>query len=211
MSTKKLKGFTLLELMVVIAIMGIIATVSIFNYSKFNSSLSLTNLAYEVALTIREAQVFGGSVKVSGTSNNNFDNAYGVHFSTASDFNKARFISFVDSAPLNTSPVPPGDERYGGNFTECAGECITIHKLARGNIVSAICKSKPQGSNNLCPNGQSGDSVDITFLRPNLDARIVVRGNQVSTEKEVYVVLSAPDATIKTIKIQSTGQIAVLD
>lgn len=185
-------GFSLVELAVVIGIMGIIASVSLFSYSSFNSELALTNLAYEVALTIREAQVFGSSVKASGGTN--FGLAYGVRF----NMNEAnQFISFVDSiTPVN------------GKFD--SGEATATHTLSRGNVISLICSSRPVGVNDACPPSKQEDIVDITFLRPSLDARIKFSTTDPDDlEKEVFIVLSAPDGKTRMITIQKTGQISV--
>lgn len=52
----KTKGFSLLELLVVISIFTIITTIALFNQGQLNSNVLLTNLAYDVALTVREVQ-----------------------------------------------------------------------------------------------------------------------------------------------------------
>jgi prepilin-type N-terminal cleavage/methylation domain-containing protein len=57
-------GFTLVELMVVVGIITVISALSIFNSSKLNSGVLLSNTAYEVGLIIRDAQVSGLGAKV---------------------------------------------------------------------------------------------------------------------------------------------------
>src|SRR3989344_1700844 len=71
-------GFTLIELLVSIFIIGVIASVTVYNHREFTDSLEITNLAYTMALSIREAQISGTSVK-AGLSGD-FDKAYGIHF-----------------------------------------------------------------------------------------------------------------------------------
>ncbi|EFK97223.1 protein containing Prepilin-type cleavage/methylation, N-terminal domain, partial [sediment metagenome] len=56
---KMKKGFTLLELLVVIALMGIIYTITLSNYAGLNKSVELQNTLYDIALSIRETQVYG--------------------------------------------------------------------------------------------------------------------------------------------------------
>lgn len=193
-SKKFIKGFSLIELMVVIGIMGVIATISIFNYSKFNNDLSVTNLAYEIALTIREAQVFGGSVKV--TNAGSFDKAYGIYVSKDTSKNK-EIISFVDTN---------SNDLYDPGGTGCLGECVAIYKLERGNIVSDICRvSDSSGFINCSPNNPD---THITFLRPNLDAKIKLP-NPNPSFVGVRITLEAPDGTERYIRVLNTGQISV--
>src|SRR3989338_3825781 len=74
----RMSGFTLIELLVSIFIIGLIASVTVYNHREFTDSLEITNLAYAVALSIREAQISGTSVK-AGLSGD-FESAYGIHF-----------------------------------------------------------------------------------------------------------------------------------
>ena len=59
------KGFTLIELLVVIALMGIIYSVTLSNYAGLNKSVELKNTVYNVALSIRETQVYGINKKLA--------------------------------------------------------------------------------------------------------------------------------------------------
>ncbi len=59
------KGFTLAELIIVIAIIAIISTLTLFNNAKLNSSVLLSNTAYEIGLIVRDAQISGLGAKVS--------------------------------------------------------------------------------------------------------------------------------------------------
>ena len=72
-SRKTTTGFSLVELIVVMGIFTIMTSIVIFNYGRFSSNLIVTNLAYESALAVRQAQVYGISVKNTSGDGGNFD------------------------------------------------------------------------------------------------------------------------------------------
>jgi len=53
------QGFSLIELMVTIGILVLVSGVVFFNHSQFNNHVIIENLAYEISLTIRQAQSYG--------------------------------------------------------------------------------------------------------------------------------------------------------
>ena len=81
LKNKDLKaGFTLIELMITITIVTLVTGIVMANYSSFNSVVLLKSQAYELALDLRSAQVYG--VSVGGTTNS-FRGAYGIYFDVA--------------------------------------------------------------------------------------------------------------------------------
>jgi prepilin-type N-terminal cleavage/methylation domain-containing protein len=64
------KGFTLIEFIVIISIFAIMASVALFNFSGFRSNVSLNNLAHDIGLVIRQAQVFGWANQSDSLSGN---------------------------------------------------------------------------------------------------------------------------------------------
>src|SRR6266481_8758790 len=77
------RGFTLVELLVTIGITLVILGTLVFNQSHYSDSAALKNLADTIGLTVRQAQVYGVSVKEFNTGSNNFSSAYGVDFNSA--------------------------------------------------------------------------------------------------------------------------------
>ncbi len=57
------RGFTLIEFVVIISIFAIMASVALVNFAGFRSDIGLNNLAHDIALTLRQAQVFGWSTQ----------------------------------------------------------------------------------------------------------------------------------------------------
>jgi prepilin-type N-terminal cleavage/methylation domain-containing protein len=195
----KRKGFTILELLISISIFAFMTALLLAKYGTFNQGVILTNLAYDVALTIRNAQSYGLNVKSTGRLVNDFDKStsgvgggsYGVHFDTA---NPAQFIFFVDE---------DGDGLYTKNGTDSPKGSDIKTTIQRGSVIGGLCVVS-SGSSCSPING----SVDITFARPDPDARIKANGN--STQyASAEIALKATDGSTKTVQVNSNGQISV--
>jgi prepilin-type N-terminal cleavage/methylation domain-containing protein len=179
---KSSAAFTLVELLVSVAIFTLITTAAVFNNAQFNGNVILTNLAYEVALSVRQAQFYGITVKQSST--NTFDAGYGIHFDTATP---AAYLLFEDK------PTP--DKTYS------AGEALETYTLRKGNTISKICVSNVSRTC-LSP----GSTADISFIRPNPDAYIRYQGTLYS---QAEICVSSPLGNKRKVVVESTGQISV--
>jgi prepilin-type N-terminal cleavage/methylation domain-containing protein len=218
--SKYQKGMTLVELMVVLAIFLMVAGITMFDYSKFRSNVSLQNLGDDIALSVRRAQNFAIGVKSSQSTQ--FDKGYGIHFSTATpDSNNVRagsnkaFIIFNDitvnkNYDYTTTSV-------ACNMTTLTGtnECIDMLNITSGDTVSAIC---PNGNGDGVTNCISGSAyADITFIRPNPDASIctgTISGGiqsacSVPVSKVDIVIKNTQSQNIKVISVSSVGQISI--
>jgi prepilin-type N-terminal cleavage/methylation domain-containing protein len=126
------EGFTLLELLVVIALMGIITGITLSNYSGMNKSVELQNTVYNVALSIRESQVYGINKKLDSAEFSDEDPyPFGMHIDTA---NIDKIIIFKDR------DGNPNNQFLGAS--DCSittpKECEKIIKLNKGNHISKI-------------------------------------------------------------------------
>lgn len=196
MSLKKIKnnkGFTIIELMVSVAIFALMTTLLLAKYGTFNQGILLTNLAYDMALTIRNAQSYGLNVKSAPTAtetySSDFDSPYGVHFEIA---NPKRFIFYVDR---------------NGDHTYNSGEEISITTIKGGTYISSMCI-------NDCSSYNSGYQViSFTFKRPDPNATIYAlktKGYAVANKDgSARITLTASDGEIKYIIVNSNGQISV--
>ena len=183
--------------MAVAAIMIIITTVVLFRQTKFNSSTVLRSLAYSVALSARQAQVYGTSVYASGTS---FASAYGLYFDSSL---KKSYILFSD---LN------------GNGHYDVGEDVRVFSLSPSFNLSAFCLVN--GANKVCSTDtldSSGtariDVLNVLFKRPNPDAQFYasLAGTPLGSFSftNAYVQIQASDTTTRSITVSITGQIVV--
>lgn len=170
-------GFTLAEMMVSVAIIGLIVGVLLFNHNEFSDVVELSNETEDLALTIREAQVKGLAVKEFSAdsvdsndddSNKTFQIGYGVHF----EKNESSFILFVDDP--NKASEEAGNKQYDGTL-DCANseECLEKRTLKEGYQIKFIC-AVPSESNDAYNQPQCGmNGVDISYTRPRPNADIV--------------------------------------
>ncbi len=202
-NNKKIKGFTLLEMVISIAIFAFLTAFLVAKYGSFNQGVLLTNLAYDVALTIRNAQSYGLNVKSLPTSDSNysdqFNTAYGVHFSAVSP-NNNNMIFFADLNNNQSYDSSPTDEK------------ISVSTFKRGFVIDRICAV---GTTGFCDNNLTMNSLDITYKRPDPDAVILAvwtsGGAPARTNSAIISLRSGNDsANLKMIKVSSVGQITVM-
>lgn len=188
--SKENRGFSLIELVVVTGIITIISTVLLAKQSQFDSTVLLRSLAYEVALSIRQAQIYGLSVREREQGSGNFEIGYGVHFTEG---NPNSYILFADENSNAT---------YDG-----VHESVEVFTLRRGFRIAQACGTLAGGTER-CTSGELA-SLSIAFKRPDPDAliRSDLAGESYGSAR---IVILAPDGTsLRTVTVASTGQIEV--
>lgn len=179
------RAFTLVEFIVIISIFAIIATIALFNFGSFSSNVSLSNLAHDVALSIREAQVYG----ISATSGILPENP--IPHGTFFEFTNNSFtptITLFDDID--------GNGIYSGNPIEFM-DSLSIQSL---DYISDITVGS-----SLTP---CTDDVGIVFVRPDPNPEITCGTMQGYSEARITV-SSADGTRTKVITIHRSGQIAV--
>ena len=204
----KQKGFTIIELMITIFIFATMTTYLLAKYGTFNQSILLTNLAYDVALTIRTAQSYGLNVKSVATNpadSLSFSYPYGVHFDVSSAHNKS-FIFFADQDLVTADQFGDGTYDSGDDDEEFPlDEKISAYTIKRGSYISGICVKNEEDEE--CT---AADKLDVSFRRPDPDAIIIGEAEgSLSEWRYAEVNLSATDGSTKKIIVRSTGQIAI--
>jgi prepilin-type N-terminal cleavage/methylation domain-containing protein len=200
----KNKAFSLVELMVVIGIFAIISGVVIFDYGRFSSNLIVTNLAYESALAVRQAQVYGISVKqtkaAQNTSGVDENASYGVWFSAGDMQN---FYLFADN------PLIPGN---ANKFDIDNNEEEELFSMNGSNVISRFCVTPSGGGTAICNSSDSSDALSIIFKRPDPNAKIYgyfSSGNISEGSKAEIMFTSGRGDKEARMTVTSTGQISV--
>lgn len=195
-----------MELLVVMAIFAIISGIVLWNYGRFESNLTVSNSAYEAALAVRQAQVFGVSVRNSGSSGvEDFQSPYGVYF----DGDDKKIQLFVDK-----------DLTHKVSTTN---EVKDTFPVINGNRILKFCLIKDP-SNYYCSDGVgegSGDgqtlkSLSIIFQRPNPDAKLYGYdgGGLISADGKNFtsaeIQFASPRGDKKSrLTVSASGQISV--
>lgn len=195
-------------------IMMLITTALLVQQSRFNSSTVLRSLAYGVALSVRQAQVYGTSVVGTSTtlaacgngsgsySNGNcYAPAYGLYFSNAlSAGTPSTYVLFAD---LN------GDGRYQTT------EFVKSFSLGTGYIVSKFCATNQAGTQQ-CSNSTIS-SLSIVFKRPNPDAQFVpldaannpIAGDTSYPSAYIQIQSQADPTNAKSVTVTVPGEVSV--
>ena len=207
-----LTGFTLVELLVVVAIILIVTSLAFVSQSSFNKTLILANTAYDIALTLRSTETYGlGSRSLAGGSNT----GDGLNFDATTP---GSFTFFADVSPSpstapgchQTSDPSAPDARPGDCvYQEDQGEKVTTYTLGNGIVVSNFCAY----SLGVWSCAHSGDetlsSLDIVFVRPNADPFMSVNGlySTAFPVTQACIALSSPQGGERFVSVAASGAI----
>jgi prepilin-type N-terminal cleavage/methylation domain-containing protein len=196
-SIKRSGGFTLTELLVVMAIATIMMTVLVIQQSEWNDRLSVNTQAYELALMIRQAQIYSLGVRedLTGSLGDKFNVSYGVYLNQSSS---SQYIFYADR---------DGDRKYD------SGEALETKTFIRGVLIDRFCGLNPGGQERCSPDAGNIDTLHISFLRPNLGANIFLLnngGNQSSSVNPPAIIyLKSPKNKLYKVRVETNGQVSI--
>ncbi len=191
--------------MVVIGIIAVVTAIVIPSFKSYDSNVLLTNAAYTLALTIRQTQFYGISVKQgSDSSSGSYSDAYGIHF----DSQKNSYVVYQD-IPNN------GVLSYSYDSTN-PDEFVSSTDLDSGYSIQKICFVQPPGDP-ACADSGSSAFIDVEFDRPNPDA-IINTANIPGADGPYLPSTAGPygaciylmsTTNTSTVYVDKTGQISV--
>ena len=183
--------------MVSIVIFVFINSVILVRHSQFNAQILLTNVAYEVGLAVREAQVYGLGVRDAGSGN--FSASYGVHFEGgAGTLSSFQIFRDIPENSIDCTSTSPGLSCYESN------ELLENKQMNGGYTIADFCLI--EGGATSCKS-TGALFADIVFTRPNPDAAI--RSNTSVTWTSVVITVASRENTTREVTVTNTGQISV--
>ena len=209
------RGFTLVEMLVVLTIITVITMIALLGQGDFNRSILLTDTAYTVALSLREMQTLG----LSSRKFTNIQNAgYGGYFTAASPANK-QFILFADttsagSVPSNCNVGPTGTptpESKPGDciYTSGSDGIVQTYTFNRGFTISEVCGT--DSGIRKCSSTGAMTALSIVFLRSATESMMVGKNSSnvwvPITKAEIYI--NSGNGASRAICVSQVGQISV--
>ncbi|HEX8946811.1 MAG TPA: prepilin-type N-terminal cleavage/methylation domain-containing protein [Candidatus Paceibacterota bacterium] len=202
------KGFTLAELLVVVAIIGVILAITVTGQNKFGSTALLTSTAYDMALSVRQAQVYGVSGR-SGTSA-----GYGVDFQMSAP---TTYRLFLDSYPASVTACHPANPNEPSDTPSTkTGDCVYTTsdsvvgeaQINNGIAITDFCTYKSGASS--CASGGTISQLDISFVRPSPEAVIYAKGSGTVSDADAACVKIEKSGGVRYLLVRKIGTISVL-
>lgn len=193
----------MIEMMVVLAIIGILTVSVVGNYGSFRSATVATNMAYELAGSIRQAQLYGLGVRLNGqvgtfTAEGSPNDTYGVELAKG----VPSYSIFRDKGTPNATCDS------GCSCDDSAGECVEQVTMLQQVTVEALCTGDASMTGQELLEGGSCDhtSLSVMYTRPNPEASIYASSG---TGDTLAGILIRGGAHCRLVRVYQNGQIAV--
>jgi len=208
-------GFTIIELLVSLAIIVALSAVVLWNQSEATRSINIANAVNEFIIRLREAQTYGVSVKVvddTSAEGETYKAGYGIYLR----FDTNYIILFADK---------DNDGHYDGTETCQTGaayECLDKYTLIGGVKIIDMCGQIANSDNIRCArkDGEAIDAFSIVYTRPSLETKVqFYHGNGAAPNSykdgravvmlgyEVMPVDFPPPDPCRAVNVYETGQI----
>ncbi len=190
------KGFSLVELIVSISIMGFIMGVVLYDMPKFNRNIIMNQAARQIAATLRDAEQRSVAVvQNSGVAAQN----YGVYFDSTSG-GASDFILFSDCNNNLKYEV-------AGN---CGDESVKKYSFTQGVHIKSLKQ----------PDDTTLNQMHVLFYRPDPSIKIsnidingngnCIAGCGAGSYGPFKITIESRDASLtKTVDVWLTGQISI--
>ncbi len=204
----QIKGFTLLELLMSISIMGIMTVIFFVRYPETVKRLTLANLTHSAAFIVHEAQVRGSAVD----SVNSSVGGYGVYVDLASPNKIILFGDLVDGT-MSPYQIYVGDGLYDSSPTD---EAKTTTNLPYGYTIAKLCVGSGFPFSCNTENNPAITSLTFSFTRPSPQPHIYVN-NVVGSETisagcmEFHSLLAPLPGHVRSIQVFSSGIIRTIN
>ncbi len=199
------RGFTMVELIVSMAIMMMTTTLLLYNYPESAVRISLINSLHSVSLLVREAQVRGSAID----SVNSSLGGYGVQIIIPDDKNTAsEVILFGDSISGTTGTISSYGLPIGNGLYETfpIDETTSVTTLPSRYSITKLCVGQAPTT---CTSAV-GSSITISFTRPSALPNIYL--NDLPTKySKACIEIQSPKAPefghTRSVEVYNSGMI----
>lgn len=183
--SKSSSGFSILEVLITAAIIGLLTAVIMVRYGAFNNEVLLKSQAYELALDLREAQSYAVSVRGSATE---FREDYGLYFSMDEPDQYRLFRDNGDNSL--TTYYDPGEEIGQPYYLDAR---FQIERICVNDCTETV------------------QDLSVSFRRPDFDAQFASEDTS-STISNARIELSNinDNASRQAVMVSPVGQIYVI-
>ena len=197
------KGFTILEITVVISIIGLLAAVILFNYQGEGKQFALLRSAHQVAQKLRQAEEMAMSSQKTPAGCEKVEEGvfpkggYGIHFAIDSENSENYYIYLFADCDGE------GDYDNSGNAFYCEqGEngAKPYSSNSLNEIIENITLEEGVRIKSLSP----VSVLDITFTPPDPEVTIFNSDEPIAT---IVLCLKNNENIFRTVKVYKTGLI----
>ncbi|MEK9175512.1 MAG: type II secretion system protein [Patescibacteria group bacterium] len=197
------KGFTLVELIVVVGIIALIASLTLISFPSFRGRLSVDREVGKIALALRKAQQYSGAVK-------RFNGETFTDGSFPAACGKLYFAQYP-AYGLSISMDSPNEYNIYAD-PDCDKHSISYS----GDLVEAITLDPGINIQDICLDIDSAiptcgiTKLDVWFVRPN--PTLILRINEEEANEllqSAKIIIHSESGSQKSVIIRKTGQISV--
>jgi len=218
-------GFTLVEFIVVMVIFAVMSSVSLFNYNDYQRTIRETNIAQDIAGSIRQIQVYGlsGSDRVIGAveldDGTEADDLFGDNGVFSDTFGE-KIYDITQNQTVRGIALYPADktmylfEDTDGNNDYSQLDRVIDQRVWGGysDINFEYCVI-PEGSSPVIQSCEGSipqayeDPLVIMFQRPYPDAMVSYDGNSFSSA--LIFVSGQGESSAQYVEVNSIGRISI--
>ena len=184
------RGFTIIEIVVVVGVIAIIAAVTLASFPEFSERIGIEQEAGKLVLALRKSQSYALAVREFQAGSGIFP-PYGVNISMSDPTHYTIF----------------GDINSSNRFESFLAEMVEVFSVEKRVSIFQLCGNSQSTSVGSC----AISSVDIAYIRPVPTISLIgVDGGIPLSYNDIKVVLRSLDGSIKkSVIIWSTGQISI--
>lgn len=196
---KSQPGFTLVEMMVVVAIFLIMTGVILINAPSVREKLSIELVAQELSINIRGTQVYGistqGKIIIEDGVEKTIFPSYGIYF----DLNNPKEAKIF--------ALPIGDNDLAFDPVANSDAVAETYRIPEGYAIDSLNYFDEDG--NKIP----ANKLVTAFIRPSPRARFAIggEGENDAIQNVLITVKSIRESKARQITVYNNGQISVTD